>query len=111
MTRKKTNAERGEFENADAYLKWVKEYGANSVKTGHVQIPLAKVLTLVHNMMEPTADKKVGPELLAEYVEKFTEKDVDDFVMGIVRKLPGYTLTDGLRIAENLDQWRKRYFA
>lgn len=80
------------------------------VKAGHVQIPLAKVLTLVFNMMEPTADKRVGPELLAEYVGHFTQRDVDDFVMETVRKLPGYSLSDGLRIAERLSEWQRKYF-
>lgn len=81
-----------------------------TLKPGHIQIPLIKVLTLVHNMMEPNADKRVGPELLAEYVGHFTQKDVDDFVMGVVRKLSGYSLADGLRIADNLTRWRNSYF-
>lgn len=87
-----------------------KLFDMEPLQPGHIQIPLTKILTLVHNMMDPRADKTVGPELLAEYVGNFTQQDVDDFVMGVVRKLPGYSLADGLRIAENLTRWRNSFF-
>lgn len=79
-------------------------------KPGHVEIPLAKVLALVFNMMDGEADKRVGPEILAEYTGRLTQNDIEDFVMQTVRNLPGYNLRDGLRIADALTKWRKQYF-
>ncbi len=80
------------------------------VQPGMVQLPLAKVLALVFNIMDPEADKTVALETLAEYTGQLSQKDVDDFVMGTVRKLPGYNLRDGLRIAEALTKWQDKYF-
>ena len=76
-----------------------------------VSIPRAKVLALVFNMMDPQADKSVGPEILAEYVGEFSQADVDNFVLHEVTKLPGYNLRDGLRILDVLTKWCNTYFA
>jgi hypothetical protein len=75
-----------------------------------VEIPREKVLALVFNMMDSEADKRVGPETLAMYFGNLTQEDVDDFVLKTVRKLPGYSLRDGLRIADCLTRWRLTYF-
>ncbi len=111
-TRRKTKTPAARKKTVNSVPRTLSAYISDEerLKPGHIQIPLAKVLTLVFNMMEPTADKRVGPELLAEYVGHFTKRDVDEFVMGTVRNLPGYNLSDGLRIAEQLMKWQRQHF-
>lgn len=75
-----------------------------------VEIPRAKVLAMVHNIMDNEAAKDVPLEMLAEYVGSFSKQDEDQFVLEVVRNLPGYSLREGLRIADNLRRWREKYF-
>lgn len=77
---------------------------------GMVEIPRAKVLAMVHNIMDNEAAKDVPLEMLAEYVGSFSKQDEDQFVLEVVRNLPGYSLREGLRIADNLRRWREKYF-